>query len=99
MMSNPRVLIVDDEPTICYSFRRVVEGQGYQVASAATVAEGVALFESFRPEVVVLDLNLPDSSGMDAFRRMRAIDAKCTVLFITAHGTTETALEAMKEGA
>ncbi|QDU63988.1 Nitrogen regulation protein NR(I) [Planctomycetes bacterium Pan216] len=98
-MSNPRVLIVDDEPGVCYSFRRVVERMEYAVASAATLAEGLRTFDDFLPDVVVLDLNLPDGSGLEAFQRIRERDPKCPVLFITAHGTTETALEAMKKGA
>jgi two-component system nitrogen regulation response regulator GlnG len=51
------------------------------------------------PDVVVLDLQLPDRSGLDVFQELKAIDAKRPVLFITAHGTTETAIEAMKQGA
>ena len=49
--------------------------------------------------MVVLDLNLPDMSGLDVFRRIRTIDARIPVIFITGHGTTETAIEAMKQGA
>src|SRR6185369_10810843 len=71
----------------------------FAIETAGTVHEGLETFASFRPDVVVLDLNLPDANGMEAFRQIRAIDSKCPVLFITAHGTTETALEAMKQGA
>ncbi|MCC6417290.1 MAG: sigma-54-dependent Fis family transcriptional regulator [Gemmataceae bacterium] len=99
MPNQPKVLIIDDEPGVCYSFRRVVAKQQFQVVIASTVAEGVATFRAVRPSVVVLDLNLPDGSGMDAFRAIRETDSRCPVLFITAHGTTETALEAMKDGA
>jgi two-component system nitrogen regulation response regulator GlnG len=99
MPNRPKVLIIDDEPGICYSFRRVVEKQQFEVAVASTVAEGVDAFKAFSPDVVVLDLALPDGSGMDAFRSIRAVNPRCPVVFITAHGTTETALEAMREGA
>ena len=98
-MTQPKVLIIDDEPGICFSFRRVVEKQQYSVATAGTIAEGLAAYDSFQPDVVVMDLNLPDGSGLEAFRVLRSRNAHCPVLFITAHGTTETALEAMKEGA
>ena len=53
----------------------------------------------YRPDVVVLDINLPDISGLDVFRRIRTIDARIPVIFITGQGTTETAIEAMKQGA
>jgi two-component system nitrogen regulation response regulator GlnG len=99
MPHRPKVLIIDDEPGICYSFRRVVEKQQFQVAVASTVAEGVETFKSFNPDVVVLDLALPDGSGMDAYRAIRGINSQCPVVFITAHGSTETALMAMREGA
>jgi len=99
MSNRPKILIIDDEPSVCYSFRRVVEKQHYEVATAHTMAEGLALFQSFCPDVVALDLSLPDGSGLDAFRRIQQLDHKCAVLFITAHGTTEVALEVMKEGA
>lgn len=98
-MPASRVLIIDDEPAVCYSFRRVIEKPGVEVEAANTVAQGIDRFDAFLPHVVVLDLNLPDGSGMEAFRHIRSADPKCPVLFITAHGTTETALEAMKEGA
>ncbi len=98
-MAKPRALIIDDEPAVCYSFRRVVERQQIEVAVANTMARGVETFRSFKPDVVVLDLNLPDGSGLEAFRTIRSLVPKCPVLFITAHGTSETALEAMKEGA
>jgi two-component system, NtrC family, response regulator AtoC len=99
MPNRPRVLIIDDEPGVCYSFRRVMEKQQYEVSVASTRAEGVATFRAASPDVVVLDLNLPDGSGMDAFRAIRALSPKCPVVFVTAHGSTEAALEAMKEGA
>jgi two-component system nitrogen regulation response regulator GlnG len=76
-----------------------VEKKHFQVAVASTVAEGVEAFREFAPDVVVLDLALPDGSGMDAFRQIRTLNPCCPVVFITAHGTTEAALEAMREGA
>ena len=51
------------------------------------------------PDVVILDVHLPDLSGLDALRRIRELDAKVPVIFITGHGTTETAIEATKLGA
>src|SRR5208283_4198020 len=51
------------------------------------------------PDAVILDVRLPDMSGLDAYRQIRQIDARLPVIVITAHGTTETAIEAMKLGA
>ena len=64
-----------------------------------TAAAGLAQVREQRPDVVVLDLQLPDRSGLDVFRDIHALDPKRPVIFITAHGTTETAIEAMKGGA
>jgi two-component system, NtrC family, nitrogen regulation response regulator GlnG len=95
----PTLLVVDDEQSVRYSFRRVFEGDGVTVLDARTAAEGLQLVKDQAPDVVVLDLQLPDRSGLDLFRDIHALDAKRPVIFITAHGTTETAIEAMKQGA
>ena len=94
-----KLLIVDDEPIICHSFRRVFTSPEVEVVTAGTVAEGWQRVGQDRPDVIVLDLQLPDGSGMDLFERVRAADPKRPVIFITAHGTTDTAIEAMKRGA
>jgi two-component system nitrogen regulation response regulator GlnG len=93
------LLVVDDEESVRYSFRRVFQGDDVQVVTAATAAEGLAAVEKHDPDVVVLDIQLPDRSGIDVFREIHARAPKRPVVFITAHGTTETAIEAMKGGA
>jgi two-component system nitrogen regulation response regulator GlnG len=95
----PGLLLIDDEKSVRYSFARVFEADGMEVHTAATLAEGREAFGRVAPEVVVLDLQLPDGSGLDLFHEFRALDPRRPVIFITAHGTTETAIEAMKEGA
>jgi two-component system nitrogen regulation response regulator GlnG len=95
----PTLLIVDDEPSVCYSFARVFGNDRTRVISAGTVAEGLRLFQSESPDIVVLDLQLPDGTGLQAFASIRKLSPKQPVVFITAHGTTSTAIEAMKHGA
>jgi two-component system nitrogen regulation response regulator GlnG len=95
----PTLLVIDDEESVRYSFRRVFEGEGRQVLTARTAAEGLDQVRRRRPDVVVLDIQLPDRSGLEVFTEIRAFDPKRPVIFITAHGTTETAIEAMKSGA
>lgn len=95
----PTLLVVDDEPSVCYSFSRVFGDETTRVLSAGTVSEGLRLFQSEKPEVVVLDFQLPDGTGLQAFESIRSMSPKQPVLFITAHGTTTTAIEAMKQGA
>jgi two-component system nitrogen regulation response regulator GlnG len=93
------LLVIDDEESVRYSFRRVFEGDDVRVLTARTAAEGLAAVREHNPDVVVLDLQLPDRSGLDVFPDIQTLDPKRPVLFITAHGTTETAIEAMKRGA
>jgi two-component system nitrogen regulation response regulator GlnG len=95
----PTLLVIDDEPSVRYSFRRVFEGDGVVVRTAGTAAEGWQELQQQPPDVVVLDLQLPDRDGLALFEDIRAADPRRPVIFITAHGTTDTAIEAMKHGA
>ncbi len=95
----PTLLVIDDEQSVRYSLRRVLEGGDVRVLTAATGGEGLKEFREHDPDVVVLDLQLPDRSGLEVFHEIQALDGKRPVIFITAHGTTETAIEAMKHGA
>ncbi len=95
----PTLLVVDDEKSVCFSFRHAFEDDDVRVLTAYTGAEGLSLVEEHGPDVVVLDLQLPDRSGLEVFREIKCRDAKRPVIFLTAHGTTETAIEAMKQGA
>ncbi|MBY0523585.1 MAG: response regulator, partial [Gemmataceae bacterium] len=95
----PTLLVVDDEQGVRYTFRRIFEGNKRTVVTAITAGEGLAKFHAQRPDVVVLDLQLPDRSGLDVFRDIHALDPRRPIVFITAHGTTDTAIEAMKGGA
>jgi two-component system nitrogen regulation response regulator GlnG len=95
----PTLLVIDDEQSVLYSFRRVFEADKMQVLTARTAAEGLKLTRENNPDVIVLDLQLPDCSGLEVFKELRTLDGKRPVVFITAHGTAETAIEAMKGGA
>jgi two-component system nitrogen regulation response regulator GlnG len=93
------LLVVDDEPSIQVAFRRAFRDSGTEVVTAGTGAEGVELARQVRPDVVVLDVQLPDRSGLDVLRDLRAVDARCPIIFITGKSTTDTAITAMKLGA
>ncbi len=95
----PSLLVVDDESAILHAFRRAFARPDVSVLTAASGKEGLDLAEQSRPDVIVLDINLPDMSGMDVFRQLHESDARTPVIFITGHGTTDTAIEAMKRGA
>jgi two-component system nitrogen regulation response regulator GlnG len=95
----PTLLVIDDEPSILHAFRRAFRDPARTVLTASTAAEGIDLVRQDRPDVVVLDVHLPDGSGLDAFGRIQEFDARTPVIFITGHGTTDMAIEAMKRGA
>jgi two-component system nitrogen regulation response regulator GlnG len=95
----PTLLVVDDEPSIRYFFRQAFGEPDVRLVTAATAAEGLDAVTRDRPDVVILDIDLPDASGLDTFRRIHKLDPKIPVIFITGHGTTATAIEAMRLGA
>jgi nitrogen regulation protein NR(I) len=95
----PVLLVIDDEPAILHAFRRGFQKPDITVLTAASAAEGLAMVAEHQPDAVILDLALPDLSGLDVFRHIHQCNAKIPVIFITGHGTTDTAIEAMKLGA
>lgn len=95
----PTLLVVDDEPNIPYTIAEALESPHLAVIGAATARQGIEAVKTKRPDVVLLDVRLPDMSGLDAFLQMRMIDNRLPVVIMTAFATTETAIEAMSRGA
>lgn len=92
----PRLLIVDDEPNIRFSIEQVFAEDDIEVLGAETAEEAVEMATAGPPDVILLDLRLGNHSGLEVFDELRRLDPKSLVIFITGHGTTETAIEAMK---
>ena len=95
----PKLLVVDDEPSILHFFRRAFPGPDVMLLTASSATEGLAAVSRDRPDVVILDIDLAGESGLDLFRRIHEQDPKIPVVFITGHGTADTAIEAMGLGA
>jgi two-component system nitrogen regulation response regulator GlnG len=95
----PCLLVVDDEPNVLYSLEKSLQSDDLDVLTARTARLGIDLVRKRRPDVVILDVRLPDLSGLEAFDQIREVDPRLPVIFITAYATTETAIEAMKRGA
>jgi len=95
----PKLLIVDDEPGILYSLRASLETDETTVVTAPTAKLGLAAAAREKPDAVLLDVRLPDMSGLDAFDLLKEKDPRLPVIIMTAHGNTETAIEATKRGA
>ena len=94
-----KLLVVDDEPNVLFSMEEGLKSDALDVITARTAREGIELVRRERPDAVILDVRLPDMSGLDAFDRLRQIDPRLPVVVITAFAATETAIEAMKRGA
>jgi len=96
---NENILVVDDDPDIREVLKDRLESLGYRVLLAATGAEGLELLEKQNPQVVLLDIEMPAMSGLEVLKEIRKRELDITVVMITAYGTIERAVEAMKEGA
>jgi nitrogen regulation protein NR(I) len=94
-----RILIVDDDSSMRYSLNRMLEGQGLAVSLAKNGIEALERFAQDQPDLVVMDIKMPGKSGLEVLREIKERDPKALVILMTAFGTTETAIEAMKFGA
>jgi nitrogen regulation protein NR(I) len=95
-----RLLLVDDDPDlILKQVHRVFDAAGHEVDAARTGEDGVRQATTWTPDVILLDLRLPDLSGLEVYQRLRQVDARIPVIFITATSDTDSAIEAMKQGA
>ncbi len=95
----PKLLIVDDDPKVRKLFGQVFSEPEINLLMADTAAEGLEHVAREHPDAVLLDVDLPDQTGLEAFRQIHQVDPRIPVIFVTGHGTTATAIEAMKIGA
>jgi DNA-binding NtrC family response regulator len=94
-----RLLIVEDEPLLRITMADALRKEGWAVDVAEDGAKGAAQFEQHMHDLVLTDLVMPKLGGMDLLKRIKALQPETTVLIITAHGTVDRAVEAMREGA
>ena len=90
------ILVVDDEPSIRRAIATALAGS--TVHQAATCAEALALAKDSFPDLVLLDNQLPDGSGLDLVAKLKAIDAELPVVLLTGHGSVDLAVDALKRG-
>lgn len=99
MKSRNKVLVVDDESLICWSLSKMLERAGYEVATANSGSEARQIFASFKPDMAILDICLPDVDGLDLLREFKQEDEDLLVLMITAEALSESVFRAFKLGA
>src|SRR5438874_6653459 len=94
------VLLIDDDPALIpEQVRQAFPAPRYRVEVAGTGAEGLARVRAGPPDVILLDLRLPDQPGLDVYQQIRQIDARIPVIFVTLAKGADAAIEAMKQGA
>ena len=98
-MDGKRVLIVDDEKNIRLTLAQTLESMELEAEAAASGEEALASLEEKKFELILLDLKMPGMDGMEVLRRVRELHPNVRVIIITAYGTIESAVEAMKLGA
>jgi nitrogen regulation protein NR(I) len=94
-----KLLLIDDEADVQYSFRRIFDSPEIELQTAASGEEGLKLIPTFKPDLVIMDVRMGGITGLETLRRVRQTDARLPVIMMTAYGTTQTAIEAMKLGA
>src|SRR3954471_9117351 len=98
-MSTPTLLLVDDEASNVESLQRIFEREGMNILTAVDGREALDALRKQRIDVVLTDLMMPGMTGVDILKAVRSIAPETEVILMTAYGTVETAVEAMKEGA
>ncbi len=99
MADKKLVLIVDDEPGILSTLSGVLSDEGYATVCTGSGGEALDLYGSNRPDVVLLDVWLPDHDGLETLQALREVDPTAAVIMMSGHGTASTAVKAIKMGA
>ena len=94
-----KLLLIDDEADVQYSFQRIFDSPEIELTTASSGEEGLRLIPRVKPDLVLMDVRMGGMSGLETLRRIRQMDSKLLVILMTAYGTTQTAIEAMKLGA
>ena len=96
---NELILIVDDEPGILTTLAQILEDEGFRTLATTSGDEALKLYREHRPDAVFLDIWLPDRDGLETLQALREIDPHAAVIMMSGHGTSATAVKAVKMGA
>jgi len=94
-----KLLLIDDEADVQYSFRRIFDSPELEIATASSGEEGLKLIPKFKPDLVLMDIRMGGMTGIETLKQLRKTEPKLLVILMTAYGTTQAAIEAMKYGA
>lgn len=94
-----KILIVDDEKSVRYSFKQLLKSSSYLLLEASNAAEGIQLFQSEKPNLAIVDIEMPGKSGLELLKDIKGISPATPVIIITAYGSGDRVINAMKYGA
>ncbi len=94
-----KILVIDDEEHMCWALEKGLRQEGYQVLTATRGRAGLEIIRNETPSLVILDLKMPEMDGLEVLVKAKEIIPKLPIIMLTAHGTINTAIEAMKLGA
>src|SRR5690349_18205822 len=97
--STRSLLVVDDEPDVHYSFKRILTGRRIDLLEARTAEEALKVLARDEPTAALVDVRLPGMSGVDLLRRIKADHPRLPVVIMTAHASTDVTITSMREGA
>ncbi|RMG74384.1 MAG: sigma-54-dependent Fis family transcriptional regulator, partial [Nitrospirae bacterium] len=97
-MSKGKILIVDDEKLLRWSLEQNFKKQDYTVITASSGTEGLDKYKEELPDLTLLDIHLPDITGLEVLEKIKEIDPNAIVILITAYGDVQTAVKAIKAG-
>ncbi|HEX9181551.1 MAG TPA: response regulator, partial [Burkholderiales bacterium] len=90
------VLIVEDELILAKNISKYLEREGFEVKSATSGEQALPLLDSFKPDAVLLDFNLPGMNGLQVLQKIRERDRETKVIMVTGHGNVQVAVDAMR---
>ena len=96
---KPRILVIDDEAAIRDSLRMILEYEQYECLSAASGADGLALIAREPPDLVMLDIKMPGTNGLEVLAQIRRVDEALPVAMMSGHGSIADAMQATRLGA
>jgi two-component system chemotaxis response regulator CheY len=94
-----KILIVDDAEFLRVRISKMLSGEGFEILEAENGARAVEVYKSAQPDLVLMDITMPEMDGLAALREIRAYDPKARVVMLTALGQESVVLEAIKSGA
>lgn len=96
---NHKLLIVDDEKNVRIFLRELFQADGFKIREAASAGDALAVAEEWQPEIILLDLNLPDKTGLELIKPLKTVCPDVDIIIITALGTIDNAVATIKAGA